>query len=224
MRSSSCSSSLKVATAGLERWSTAAIAAGGCIDDVWAPVWIGIAAALLLADKEGGEESAIAQVTFYLLLGPVFYPILQKAYDGIIVNIIVNCYRKKFDCAATTAMLLNLLVSIPKMMAQLAGAKVSTSSGTGAKMGARTKVLVTEARKMSVNRLQTRKSLKTVRAQEEAKKKEDAKKESTTNDSMLVPPIGVNPDVPSESRTLNRQNSMVGGDDGDGGDGGDGGD
>ena len=52
---------------------------------------------------------------------PVFVPIIQKVYDGLIVNIIVNCCRKKFSLKNFVNASIVLLLNLPKIAARLVG-------------------------------------------------------------------------------------------------------
>ena len=69
----------------------------------------GSAAILLWCQAQGiigeGDTALIQTIVFALLMIPVFVPILQKVYDGLVVNIVVNCCRKKFNPQAAAGAL-----------------------------------------------------------------------------------------------------------------------
>ena len=77
---------------------------------------------------------------FYMTLLSIFYPIFQKGYDGIFVQIITNCIRKKFDFVAACALVSGLILAIPATIGKLCG---GGSSGTmmAAKTGGAMKAL-----------------------------------------------------------------------------------
>ena len=85
--------------------------------------------------------------SFYLLLLPVFLPIVHQCYDAIFVNIVLNCCRKKFNpvTAWTTAVV--LLVAMPNFFAKAFGFKEATSQFNAAKLTATSKALIAEAKK-----------------------------------------------------------------------------
>ena len=83
-----------------------------------------VAALLLLIAQHVADaafSTAVAIVTFFLLLAPVFIPVAMKAYDGIFVNIVLNCCRKKFDFTNSLALFLVFLTSIPGTVARFFG-------------------------------------------------------------------------------------------------------
>ena len=67
----------------------------------------------------GADE--VQSVAFWLTLSAIFFPVVQKAYDGIVVNLIVNCCRKKFSCAAACATVSALMCAIPAMLKKVLG-------------------------------------------------------------------------------------------------------
>jgi len=81
---------------------------------------------LLIAGETGNPEvtDAAFQITFWLLLGPVFYPVLMKAYDGVFVQIVNNCCRKKFNAQAAATAGCILLLTIPAFLGRAFGVKV----------------------------------------------------------------------------------------------------
>ena len=91
------------------------------------------------------EQTRLLLLCFLLLLLPVFFPILQKLYDGIVAQIILNCCRKKFNGRAACVALTQMLLMIPAFIARLAALSTGGSAGGGfnvAKLGRSTKILV----------------------------------------------------------------------------------
>ena len=106
-----------------------------------------IAVLLVFAASQQGAsgESMLLVAPFYLLLTPVFLPILQKVYDGIVINIITACCRKKFDCHAACAKLAILVLAMPSLIATFFGLGVPQSSNA-AKLSNTSKGLILAAK------------------------------------------------------------------------------
>jgi hypothetical protein len=68
------------------------------------------------------ETAAVAQDwAFNLLLFPVFMPMCQFLYDGIIVTVIVSCWRKKFTLKILIIWTSIICLSIPSFLARAFG-------------------------------------------------------------------------------------------------------
>ena len=76
---------------------------------------------LLLGGANGADPEQMRQISFAMLLIPVFVPIVQKAYDAIFVNIIVNCVRKKFNPQAALGTLIIMFLALPAFVARFTG-------------------------------------------------------------------------------------------------------
>lgn len=44
------------------------------------------------------------------------HPMMMKVYDGLVVNIIINCYRNKFNAQTACVTLCVMLLSLPKLL------------------------------------------------------------------------------------------------------------
>ena len=131
-------------------WASVAVTFRPCADLVKNAVCAcafaseGTAAVLLyLAEWHDGISAdavdSLRLTSSLLLLIPVFLPIAEKVYDGVVVKFVLNCVRKKFDWAAFAAELCLLVTRLPSMLARFAGFQMSSdvqeaNSGTS-KMG-----------------------------------------------------------------------------------------
>ena len=101
---------------------------------------------------EGGDADAVAaSITFWLLLGPVFFPVMMKGYDGVFVNVVTHCCRKKFDPVTTIVTALVFLLALPALAMKMLGLGGGATDGASAeatktlgKMGSSMKALVTD--------------------------------------------------------------------------------
>jgi hypothetical protein len=109
----------------------------------------GISSVLLFyAAQNGASDEEIAQIqllAFLLLLLPVFLPVMQKVYDGVVVNIILNCVRKKFNPQAALASMTILCLAIPAFAAKAFG--VGGGGFNAAKLSGTVKSLTADAKK-----------------------------------------------------------------------------
>ena len=103
-------------------------------------------------DGSGDLVGTMRLISFLLLLFPVFLPVMQKFYDGVIVSIIVNCCRKKFSFWATFGAMLIFLLALPKFLGGLCG--FSTGSFNIAKLSGSIKALVADARRLRKAQMQ----------------------------------------------------------------------
>jgi len=111
---------------------------------------------LLLASSEGGgrlQADAIT-VTSYLVLAAPSFPMFQKLYDGVVVQIIVNCCRKRFDATMAAASLLTVLAALPKYVMGVFGLSGGQDAAEGAGLssrlggaGATSKAILNEVKK-----------------------------------------------------------------------------
>ena len=110
----------------------------------------GISVVLLWYANWGGASAEVVERiqlwSFLLLLLPVFLPIVQKLYDAIIVNIIVNCVRKKFDWGNVTTAMCNLLFALPTMLAKVFGISTGRTGGLAIKGAATVRNLLAETK------------------------------------------------------------------------------
>ena len=123
----------------------------------------------ITAQSKGGVDEAagiILQVSFYLLLAPVFFPLFQKVYDAIVVSIVVNCCRKKFNMDAAIGHGIKLLLAIPSALMFFLGGGggggsrgMSRVAGAASKMGATCKALVTDRARSKKQRAASRQSI-----------------------------------------------------------------
>ena len=98
----------------------------------------GVSALLLLLAALNSTPSEVAAsiqwVVFGMLLIPVFFPVIQKAYDGLVVSLILNCCRKKFNPQAACQTLIVLALAIPGFIAKVtgcSGGKFNAASASG---------------------------------------------------------------------------------------------
>ena len=102
----------------------------------------GLSVMLLYAAAWGGVTAEAIERTqlysFWLLLFPVFLPILQKLYDALFVAFILNCVRKKFDCASATHACVMFVCTLPGFIAKFFGVKTSANGGVASKLGHQT--------------------------------------------------------------------------------------
>jgi len=116
------------------------------------------AASVLLvfaASQQGTDadaDAALLVAPFYLLLLPVFLPILQKAYDGLFVNIVTACCRKRFDARAACAKVVILLLAVPSFLAGLLGIGSSAKFNV-AKLSTTSKVVILSTKRGKSGRL-----------------------------------------------------------------------
>jgi len=64
----------------------------------------------------GRDAQTVELTTFCLLLMPVFFPIFMRVYDLIVVQIVMNCCRKKFNARAAFIAMLAALMSVTKLI------------------------------------------------------------------------------------------------------------
>jgi len=109
----------------------------------------GISSVLLFyAAQQGASGETVDQIhllAFVLLLLPVFFPVLQKFYDGVIVNLILNCVRKKFNPRTAMPTLTIMCLSIPAFIAKAFGA--GGSGFNAASLSRTVKSLTADAKK-----------------------------------------------------------------------------
>jgi len=92
----------------------------------------GVSTTLLLISTqlEDNTASTALQLTSLLLTFlPIVYPMMMKFYDGVVVNLIVNCYRKKFNPQTAFVTITVMLMAVPRFVM-----KQSSSGGEGSMM------------------------------------------------------------------------------------------
>ena len=173
---------------------------------------------LFCAQWAGATAEAIdvlQLVSFWLLLVPVFLPILQKLYDAVFVAIIFNCVRKNFDWAKVVHTLVMLLCAIPKFLMVYFGVKTSAggamAASAGAQVGKTTKHLLADLKRQ-------RKATEAQSRMIEARK--------TAEQRAADGPVGActAAGIAAHAQRSKCDNGDDGDDGDDGGDGGDGGD
>ena len=139
-----------------------------------------------LAQDEDGLQQKVHTLTTYLLLGPVFYPVLQKLYDGVFVSIIVNCCRKKFDANVAAATALTVLLALPAFLVRLTGfgGGGAGAASLAARMGGTTKSLLAEAKKQRQARKQATVKMQPTCSSDEAP--DVSTKSETTYDPVVL--------------------------------------
>ena len=139
-------------------------------------------ALLLLAKHLGDDKGALtASITFWMLLGPVFFPVMMKAYDGVFINIVTQCCRKKFDPVKTIFTALIFLLALPALAMKMLGLGGGATDGTSSeasktvgKMGGTMKALVTDlVRVTSQKKSKMKRSTSTLPNREGRKKVQD---------------------------------------------------
>lgn len=170
---------------------------------------------LFLMAQSGASEEEKQQgmlLAFMLMLLPVFLPVLQKVYDGVIVNLVINCCRKKFNAAAACTAMLVCILAIPAVVGKMLGCKGSFNA---AKLTTTARTLVADAKRHRDAKASTVKVKRVVR-----RKKKDANSDDVTT---VAPACGASAAMGASGKR--KEEEEEGGDDGDGDDdgGGDGG-
>lgn len=78
--------------------------------------------------------------------------LLPAAYDGLFVNVVNNCIRKKFSFEAACMTITTMLLSLPKFFSRVLGFETGSTSGAAglgatAKAGGSVRAFVTDFRK-----------------------------------------------------------------------------
>ena len=82
----------------------------------------------------------------------------MRFQDGVVVSIIVNCFRKKFNCEAAATTVIIFLLALPKFLGGLF--KFSAGSFNAAKMSGSVKALVADSNRLKKAKMQ-KKNVKT---------------------------------------------------------------
>jgi len=94
------------------------------------------------------ENATMTNMMVHLMLLPVFLPVLQKCYDSLLVNLILNCSKNKFNTRAALITAINFVLSIPAFIAKMCGLGASAvAKFNPAKMSSSAKALVESVKK-----------------------------------------------------------------------------
>ena len=98
-----------------------------------------------IAAQDGVSQetgSVLTELPLYLILVPVFLPVIQKCYDSIFVNIIVNCSSKKFNPRAALVAGTIFVLSIPAFLMKAFGMATGAQHFNAAKLSSSAKAAI----------------------------------------------------------------------------------
>lgn len=91
----------------------------------------GVSTLLLLTSSQVSDRPAadLRQVAFWFSFLPISYMMLMKLYDGVVVNIIINCCRKKFNLQTACVTLSVMVLALPRFIYRVASGGAAGSDG-----------------------------------------------------------------------------------------------
>jgi len=89
----------------------------------------------MLSERQVGQ---LLDASFYFQVLAVALPMLHKLYDAIIVQIIVNCVRKRFNLQKAATTTCSMLLVLPSTLFALGGSSVMGHSTNKQVIGAAT--------------------------------------------------------------------------------------